>query len=431
MARLLADHAARFPDLVPGELRTDHLDARDAALAHAIADAVVRRWLTLSHLLDLVLKQPMRTLQPSLQGVLLSGAAQVLLLDRIPVHAAIDESVELAKAELGRGAGGLANAVLRKVAAMRVPTRESGPWTGERDRIPDSSGGCVRLADIMLPEDDLERVSVATSHSRWLLERWRREHPAEWRSLALHSLVPPPTVLNTRHVSAPLPGTLVQHEKPGSHVFVGPYSELRTLLRDRDDLWVQDASSSLAVEAVAGLRPSLVIDACAGQGTKTRHLAAVFPGAEVIATDIDEGRFRVLREVYADHPRVRVVPRESLLEFAGRADLVLLDVPCGNSGVLARRPEAKYRASNSQLKRLTGIQRQIIADSIPLLRQSPRGKVLYSTCSIEPEENGEMIAWAAKWHRFTVEHQQLTLPGGLPGEDAVGYRDGAFSAVLG
>jgi 16S rRNA (cytosine967-C5)-methyltransferase len=427
----LAEHAARFPDLVPFALETDHLDARDAAFAHAIYDAVLRRWVTMTYLLDIALKQPMRTLQPALQGVLLSGAAQLLLLDRVPVHAALNESVELAKALVSRGAGGLVNAVLRRVAQMRAAERDPQGWNDRRDRLPQSDGASVPLSDQLLPAEQFERLVVATSHSDWLLNRWTAEHGDHLRSLALHSLSQPPVILNTHYAQASLPPALGDHQQPGSHVYSGSHADLRSLLQSRDDLWVQDPASSLAIAAAAHLTPKLVVDACAGQGTKTRQLAAAFPEAEVIATDIDESRFRILEGTYRGHPRVRVVPHSSLREFAGRADLVLLDVPCGNSGVLARRPEAKYRASNSQLKRLTAIQRQIIADSIPLLRSAPRGKILYSTCSIDTQENQDMVAWAVKWHRFSVEHELLTLPSGLPGECASAYSDGSFSALLG
>jgi 16S rRNA (cytosine967-C5)-methyltransferase len=320
--------------------------------------------------------------------------------------------------------------VLRKVAGMRAGERDHLPWADARDRLPMSHGASIPLSGVLLPEEPLERLSVATSHTQWLLKRWQAEHPGRMSELALHSLAAAPTLINTTYARSALPGFLAPHRQAGIHVFTGSHAELSELLAARSDLWVQDAASSLAVAGVSALQPRVIIDSCAGQGTKTRQLAAAFPEAEVIATDVDDHRYRVLEDLYRGHRTVRVVPRKDLLEFAGRADLVLLDVPCGNSGVLARRPEAKYRASNSQLKRLNGIQRQIVADSIPLLRESPRGRTLYSTCSIDREENRELVDWACKWHGFNVGHELLTLPAGLPGEPPEAYHDGSFSALL-
>src|SRR6185503_11286306 len=120
-------------------------------------------------------------------------------------------------------------------------------------------------------------------------------------------------------------------------------------------------------------------------GTKTRQLAQAHPAAEIIATDIDRERLRTLKETFADHDRVRVIDHDRLMGYAGRADLVVVDVPCSNTGVLARRVEAKYRFSRESLKGLVDIQRQIIADSLRLL-EPKSGRLLYATCSIDPAE---------------------------------------------
>src|SRR5262249_2746188 len=147
----------------------------------------------------------------------------------------------------------------------------------------------------------------------------------------------------------PVPESLAPHDQHGSHLFTGSRAELVALLDSRCDLWVQDPASSRAIASVAHLRPSLVIDFCAGQGTKTRQLAATFPEVQIIATDTDAARYETLRTTFRHAARVRVVRPETLLsEFAGRADLILLDVPCSNTGVLARRVEARYRCGRDQ-----------------------------------------------------------------------------------
>ncbi len=435
--RLIARHARRFPNLEPAELADEGLDPRDAALAHAIADACVRRWLTLRFLLERCLSRPWWKVEPKVQAALLVGSAQLLLLDRVPTHAAIDETVEWAKRNVRPGAGGMVNAVLRSLTKMRAPDGSGERMLRDRttlapDELPLSDGRALALAEPMLPDDPVARLGVATSLPEWHLRRWAKRHGYDWcRHQALHTLVQPPTVLNVAHAASPLPADspVEPHDAPGHFVWTGSRAALVALLRSRTDVWVQDAGSALSVGAAEQERPSLIVDACAGQGTKTRQLAAMFPSARIVATDVDDARRSVLAATFARHPGVEVVgPSQLRPRCDGRADLVLLDVPCSNSGVLARRTEAKYRLGDRQLERLAGTQRQIIADSIPLL--SPRGRILYSTCSLEREEDEGQVEWAGTWHRFKPARRSLAEPTGLPGCKPCAYRDGSFAALL-
>jgi 16S rRNA (cytosine967-C5)-methyltransferase len=117
-----------------------------------------------------------------------------------------------------------------------------------------------------------------------------------------------------------------------------------------------------------------------------------------------------------------------LCQFIGQADLLLLDVPCSNTGVLARRVEAKYRFSKANQQKLIDVQRQIIADAIALV--SDRGVVVYSTCSIDPAENEQQARWVTKWHPFRIEQRQSRLPAGGPGDSPTRYADGGYFAIL-
>ena len=109
-------------------------------------------------------------------------------------------------------------------------------------------------------------------------------------------------------------------------------------------------------------------------------------------------------------------------------DLILLDVPCSNTGVLARRVEAKYRFSARSLRSLVDLQRQIIADSLRLA--SSRGWLMYTTCSIEPLENQHQAAWLTQWHPYEAASQESRMPVGTPGEDPASYRDGGYWALF-
>ena len=434
----------RFPDLAfEDTLPIEGLDSRDAALAHFMYDQVIRRWLTIHAVVSPLLEKPIEELTPKAHAAIFVGAAQILFMDRVPLHAALYETVEWTKTRGSPGVTRLTNAVLRRVMELlpaegQRQKRERA--TDLRDEIPLADGQALALNREVLPTDPIARLAAATSHPVDLLRSWtRRFGLRETRALAMHGLVTPPIILNSAHATGALPEGCRPHRAPGHHVYEGPREALEASLRDRGDrgdrgdLWVQDPASSLAVGSVTDLRPSLVIDLCAGKGTKTRQLRAAFPEARIVATDIDRVRLRVLRGAFEGDERVEVRQFDDLGEFAGRADLILLDVPCSNTGVLARRPEARYRFDRARLEKLAGLQRQIMADSLPMLRTGAgaRGRLLYSTCSLDPSENEDQAKWAERWHSFRVEREHRRAPEGQPGDGAEAYSDGSYAVLLG
>lgn len=437
VTRLLARRAETFPDMDLAPLSEQGLEPRDRALAHAIVDGAGRHWLTLAYLLDRTLKTPFDSIEPKLRAVLMCGSAQLALLDRVPAHACIDLAVEWAKVRIRPGAGGLVNAVLRRMSELtRCGPGESRVirprWSSRRDEIPLSDGTALALAHAVLP-DGPELLSIAASMPQWLIARWTDQFGAEEaRRLVAHGLVQAPLILNTTFASAetmPAEWRLTPHEAPGHMVVAGARDRLAEFLGRRDDLWAQDPTSSKAASLASHLAPSLIIDLCAGQGTKTRQLARMFPRSTIVACEPNEGRLRTLRQAMAANPAVRVMePREAHRTLAGKADLVVLDVPCSNTGVLARRIEARYRDSQSQLQRLVAVQREIIRESVKLL--GPGGHILYSTCSIEPEENERQASWATGACPLKIVARESTVPHGEPGSAPEHYRDGGFAALL-
>jgi len=423
-----------FPEDLPETIDEAGLDFRDAALAHAILENTLRHWTAIEYLASGFLSRPFTAAEPAVRAVLLGGVAQLIALDRVPTHAAIDTAVEWVK-QGARPASGLVNAVLRRIGELvrhgpdgRTVNRSS--WSGARDELPSTDGGALVLARPVLPEFPVGRIAVATSHPAWLISRWS-DHFGRDAAVALahHSLARPPLVLTTEHARSPLtsPG-LSPHDQAGSTVAEMPHGDLLALLSARSDVWVQDPSAALAVRSVADVRPHLVVDLCAGRGTKARQLAMTFPDAQVLACDPDPERARVLASLQRHYPNLRVdSPQAVRRAVSGRADLVLLDVPCSNSGALARRVAAKHRSSPEQLARLVAIQRSIVHDARALL--APGGLILYSTCSLEPEENTYLVRSTRDLALSTLS-ERLTIPGGLPGGRPGAYRDGSFSALL-
>lgn len=427
--RRLAAIVPAFPELNLEELDTSGLEARDAALAHAIMDCVLRRWMTLEHLIQSRLDRQIAAVEPAVRGALLAGAAQLLLLDRVPPHAAIFETVEWVKREAKKEAAGFVNgvlrAVLRLVAVNESPDREIAEkkkretWQGAADEIPLVGGGALALAIRLMPTEESHLLAVATSHPLWLVRKWKAAFGAEARTLLLHSLAPAPVVLNTAFAGGDIPASCVAHPMEGSHVYEGGREDLVRLLRERKDVWVQDAASTQVVRSLGDRRAVKIVDLCAGMGTKTRQLAMQFPGAEVIASDPDPGRSRSLKQIAGMYGNVRVVSTEEVSRAGQGADIVLADVPCTNTGVLARRVEAKYRCDDRQLARLGAIQREILTQAAALVR--PGGVLAYATCSVEREENEDQAQWTGRTlgARVVREHRQMPRSEG-------GYCDGSF-----
>lgn len=391
----------------PIAVDTARLDERDARLAEAIYRTSVVRWLTIDRVLSTCLSQP--KVEPELRAVLIASAAQFLFMDQVPAHAAVDTAVEQARGRLREGAAKLANAVLRRAADMVLERRADGGWEPTNNLVP-WRGGAIQLAKSALikAKDPVRYLTLATSHDRRLVAAWVEtfglDHAIE---LLRHSLVEPPTWL---------------HTPDGFEVWQG--GGLAEAIDASGDRWVQDPTAAQPVKATRGTSVELVVDYCAGLGTKTRQLHAIHPKARIVASDTDARRFAELQRTFAGHTQVSVVKPEAIHRHTGSADLLLLDVPCSNTGVLARRPEAKYRYSPRHLESLESVQQQIVHEALPLLND--KGKLLYSTCSIESRENERVVEWAAERFELTIVRDKLTLPAGA-GES---YRDGGYYALL-
>ncbi len=434
--RRLAADARRFPDLLPGQPDITGLSERDASLAIAVHEAAVRQWPALGYLIERATDRAFSTLDAPVRGAMLAGAAQLLLLDRVPAHAALHETVECAKRGCAPGAHRLVNAGLRRLAELRGDEPARAVWYDRADELPRGDGGATPLAHPVWPADPARRLALVTGVAPGLVASWADAFGVDAaRAMALNALVRPPTLLNIEHARAPLPpGVSMPHEEAGTAIYTGPRAELASLIERCPGVWVQDpgsaASVRLAAQALAdGPPPELIIDLCAGQGTKTRQLLAHFPGATVVAAEVDDARLQTLRTVFSGEPRVDVRHAdEAASAFAGRAGLVVLDVPCSNTGVLARRPQARHRFGASQTARLVQTQREIITAGGSML--APSGAVLYATCSVQHEENAAQTAWAAEELGLRVAAESLRLPRGEPGGPAGRHADGAYACVL-
>jgi 16S rRNA (cytosine967-C5)-methyltransferase len=437
--------ARNYPDIGEADVRDKGLSANDAALAHTIVRTCVLRWATLAILCERALRRGWRTLDAPVQGALLVGSSQILFFDRVPRHAAVDESVAWTRGQ-AKGAAPLVNAGLRELCRMAFGMgTEYDTTTGRsvvdsldeqsRRQLALSDGRALEFCHEMLPVDATRRFALQTGTPLALFNDWMRTHgPKRARELAMHTLAEPPIcvhVVGEPGVSDP---SLTPHESPDVRVLTGGVERLRELLAAHPRLWVQDAAATRAVAALREFKPRLVVDVCAGQGTKTKQLAATFPHAAVLASDPDAERAETLATVPTHFANVRVVADERLalevqeVSGGGGADVVLLDVPCSNTGVLPRRPEAMHRPRTDQLKRLVPLQREILTRGASLLGRE--GVVVYSTCSIDIDENQSQTRWACESLGLELVRDELTMPAGGPGGPHAAYHDGAYHAIL-
>lgn len=436
----IASHAARYPNLDPKPLDADRMSMLDAAFAHALYDGCLRHWRSLGAVIHTACGKAVYEQHPLTQAALMVGAVQLLVLDRVPPHAAVDSMVEWIKASMGVGASRFVNAALRRVADICRRDSEGVvvrvPWAKRRDQFPLSDGRALQLAADCYSPDRWIGLAEATSHTQGVADHWR-DRFGEEKALELlaHDLFAAPTIVNGRaDPSVAEEACLTPHSRDGYYVFNGDRAAMMSLLDRKTKVRVQDPTAGAAVALLVesgvmnGVRTPLVLDVCAGQGTKSRQVVAELSSARVIASDVEARRMEILERLAGVGAGFEACEAKALrANYTGTADVVLLDVPCSNSGVLARRLEARYRLDGSEVGRMVTLQKTIIADAMRLLK--PGGVMVYSTCSIEREENEDQARGLME-AGFSLISERATLPAGVPGDAPAAYHDGGYAVLL-
>jgi 16S rRNA (cytosine967-C5)-methyltransferase len=359
-------------DLLRGKA-VSSLSAPDRNLATALVLGVLRWQIRLDHQLQVLLKRPHAKLDREVLIALRMGAFQLLHMDRIPARAVISESVELAKQAGHRFASGMVNAVLRKLGTTSFDFSE---------------GSAAELA-------------LSQAHPAWMVERWAGFYGLETaRGLCRHGQSQP--VLTVRITSAADEAELAEAGivleagellTAARAVVSGDVTATQAFLEGR--IRLQDEGSQLVAElAGANLckKAKNIVDCCAAPGGKTLILTERNPQARILACESSAPRFEQLRSRlagHADQVECRLADAAALTEDAV-FDLALADVPCSGTGTLGRNPEIRHRLKHDDLPRQAERQRAILAAALRAVR--PGGRVVYSTCSLEPEENEQVIA---------------------------------------
>jgi 16S rRNA (cytosine967-C5)-methyltransferase len=365
----------------------DSAKPEDAALATELVLGVLRWQRLLDFHAGRRLKKP--ALDPVVRIALRLGLYQILFLDRIPARAAVNESVELVKRARKSSAATLVNAVLRK--ASEESTREKSPADAVAGLLPPDRAAA-------------DRLGIQYSHPTWLVEHWLRSFGEE-RARSLFA-----TNNRAPHVSGYLFEPARRDEAMTSLREAGCRVEPGRLLREawaveggnpgaseavcRGWVALQDEASQ-AVASLLAVDPGMdVLDLCAAPGGKTLRLArAIGSNGRVIAADLHEHRVRAMKERF-ELCGIRNVETIALdatqpLPFEHVFDRILVDVPCSGTGTLARHPEIRWKLRLEDLRDLHARQAALLRNALAHL--APGGRLVYSTCSLEPEENEDVV----------------------------------------
>lgn len=424
-------------DLLDRQFRTASIPARDRALATELTLGTVRRVATLDAVLRKLVARPLDQVEPPLLTLLRLGVYQVLLLEGVPPHASVHETVELGK-WLGRMRwSGFVNGVLRSATRLVGEGFTSEPAA---DAVPVAPGRYRQLNAPVFADpgrDPVGYFAEAFSFPGWLAQRWaKRRESAELFRLGGWFNTPGPLTLRVNRLRA-TPAELTQ-QLTAAGVVIQPLDEEGVMIVQTQGpvtglpgyadgaFAIQDLSAIRAARALAPQPGQRVWDVCAAPGGKTCLLAELMQNSgTLVATDIRPERLDLIEE-NCRRLGVTIVQTQPVSEAGtdlpdGPFDAILLDVPCSNTGVLGKRPEARWRISAPGIGELTRIQERLLNQALD--RLCPGGRLVYSTCSIEPEENQDLVA------RVLSGRSNITLAAqtdSVPGAPA----DGGFHAVL-
>ncbi len=368
-------------------LRAAALEDRDAALAAELVLGVLRRQAELDAWIAALTNRDPAQLDLEVRLALRLGLYQIRRLDRVPARTAVNESVELVKRARKASAAALVNAVLRKATQSPLP-----------------------------PADDPSLALPA-----WLLDRWRRRYGPRAETLALASLRTPDTYIRLNPCFPPpetarlLAAEGVEVEPAGEplafRVRRGNVSRTRCWAERR--VRIQDLGSQRIVPLLDLAPPHTFLDLCAAPGGKTLQALERRPRLAV-ACDLHHHRL-----LQVEAPNRVVLDAAAPLPFRQPFDRILVDAPCSGTGTLARHPEIKWRLRPDDLEDLAARQKAILHSALAAL--APEGRLVYATCSLEPEENQDVTASAGP--AFRIVEERLWLPDQDPG-------DGFYACVL-
>ena len=396
-----------YSHLVLGKVLNEEAQAekRDRAFVTRLVEGTLERLLTIDYMLNQVSKTPVTKMKPIIRTILRMSVYQMRYMDSVPDSAVCNEAVKLVKAKGLQGLSGFVNGVLRTIA------RNRGDWEKEE----------------FYPKREKQPIlylSIRYSLPTWLCEYFIKEYGMEQaEQIAKGSLRNPKTTIrcNTSRISEE---ELIRRLKDhGYEVEQGVYAKGAWYLSGYDTLekipefveglfQVQDESSMLVSELAGLKKDDVVLDVCSAPGGKALHCANLLTklgGGTVIARDVSEKKTALIEEnarrLQASNIVIQVKDATKLdKDMIGKADVVIADLPCSGIGIMAKKPEIRYRMTKENQKELATLQKQIL--SVVQQYVKPNGILMYSTCTINKEENENQAKMLCKEYGFVPELQK-------------------------
>lgn len=383
----------------------DYLDAKEKAFIKRVTEGTVERRIQIDYILDKVSKVPTAKMKPLIRALLRSSVYQILFMDAVPDAAVCNEAVRLAKKRKFVSLQGYVNGVLRNVSRQKQEISYPDPQ-----------------------KEPTAYLSVVYSMPEWLVEHFLRSYDRDIVEKILQAFLKsaPITLRMEESLSREDADALfTKWEEKGVIITQHPYLPYAVQIEKAENLrhlpgydkgffTVQDVSSMLVVEAAGIKSGQTVIDLCASPGGKSLHAASKLAGTgKVLSFDLteakvlrmEENRLRMRKENMVTAAGDARIYREELSQLA---DVVIADVPCSGLGVIGKKQDIKYHVSEESLQEIVTLQKEILKNAAAYVKAG--GLLMYSTCTINPEENEKMVEWLCDVFSFEPESMSAYLP---------------------
>ena len=441
---LLAFHQSQtyIQDSLADAFTEEFLDQRDRRLATELALGACRRLITLDHLIAHHSSRPLKRIEPAVLQIIRVGLYQLIYLTGAPPFAAVDQAVRQANAISPNRPGGFVNALLRSVQRdILDPAATDTSATAATCYLDEDHA--FRFKTNVFPDPTDEPTAywaLALSHPLWLIKRWLKRHNRQTVLNICHTNnARPPLTLRANSLRC-TGDQLIRQLHTAGHpatryddlVQLDGRADPRRLPGFHEGLFtVQDATAAAVAPALEVGPGDRILDLCAAPGGKATHLAELTADrATIVACDVSRAKLDLINQNIRrlGLQSIQTCLADELPNIIGRDglfDAVLVDAPCSNTGVMARRCEVRHLLTIDAFETLAANQLQLLGQAAAAVK--PRGKILYSTCSIEPSENEDLIQkFLASNNGFILTDQNLALPcRHRP------WRDGGYTASIG
>jgi len=422
---------------------------QERAFATELAFGTARHKFTIDALINKFSARPIKSIDTDMLHILRVGMYQVFYLDGQQDHAVVFETVQQVKQVIASPGGHkFVNAILRNALRSLENAKTCSNYTNHRSVVWKTLNQAVLINEKYLPNSktNIEKFfSVAYSHPKWIIDRWLKFYgKSKTHSLCLTNNERPLISIrvNTLKISAEdYHKKLTKMEMPFEQIessFILHKSINPVLLPGYEEglFSVQDITAAQLAEVLAPKENEAILDMCAAPGGKTCHIAELMGNKGAItATDVSQEKLNPIG-INAKRLGIKTIKTALIDDIPEggkqKFDAILIDAPCSNSGVFARRVEARYNLSPASLKQLVKTQKQLLKKAVTLL--NPNGRILYSTCSIDPNENERLIAaFLSDNEQFTLTQSLLTLPQTQYDKETAStnyWQDGGYHALL-